>query len=386
MAKSVLEQLVSGVEKLPGNALGGPVDLANSVLNIVRAGIGITGRETGLISKAENLPELDENPLGGSKWINSKFGLGESTGPVDSATQFVGGLVSPVKNTMTAIKAGALLKPLGAVILPAALVKGEEVTSTAQRFLSRGASPEKVFNATGVFPGLEASAPLKAVLPDTSARLQSVGGAIRTSATSGSGWTSVGGQAQTKIPAGFEGYLPDVLDHPELFKAMPSLKDVRVRAQETGGGYDRGSNTISLGATSTDEGMMSVLLHETQHAIQNKAGFEGGGNPGMFLENQNAMRLAKDAAQKAGDTATVKKLDDVFDQAYQKYLNIGGELEAQIVQYQRVKNRPETNPRTLATQQAGGEENIISKSDPAQMAPVDTDPVLKSLIKQYTGF
>ncbi len=385
-----LLQVLTGIKKLPGNALGAPVDLANTVLNIMKAGAGYVGSKTGLL-KADQLPQLEDRPVGGSSWINKQFGMDKSTGKVDDITQLVGGFITP-GNMATVAKA---------TILPALLLKDSSTVSTAARFLEKGANPDAVYKSSGVFRGLEENAPLKAVLPDTNATLQPVGGVLRTTEKN----PYYTGPAKlestsTKLPKDFEGYLPDVLDHPDLFAAMPALKDVKVRAGNSlgEGSYNRETNTITVGpmagtkgetsltgkdiSKSSDESFMSVLLHETQHAIQAKSGFTQGGNSGQFLRDQSAVRVAQSGAASSGNKADIDALNKMLDSAHDNYLNIGGELEAQIVQAQR--NNPallKQSPAKLAETQAGGKENIIT--DPKSAPKLDDDESVRKIIDYY---
>lgn len=75
--------------------------------------------------------------------------------------------------------------------------------------------------------------------------------------------------------------LPEVLDHPELYKAYPQLKDVTVNYEHaypgTGAEWDSGLKIITMGKGS--HGNQGVLMHEVQHAIQDIEGFAKGGNP-----------------------------------------------------------------------------------------------------------
>jgi len=94
------------------------------------------------------------------------------------------------------------------------------------------------------------------------------------------------------------GRLGDVLDHPALFEAYPELEDVQAEARVSqeapeSGSFRRGrevSTGIGSGQTAsappqieaqapTREGLRSVLLHEIQHAIQEREGFARGSNP-----------------------------------------------------------------------------------------------------------
>lgn len=385
---AILGQILEGVKKFPGNVAGAPIDLANILANALRAATGVTMGAAGV--KGSDLPELDDNPIGGSKWINEKFGL-KSTGTADEITQAVTGLISPSSGIASAAKIPALLK---AMIVPA-IALDARAAATTNKFLRAGADPAKVYEHTGMFEGLEQYPQLKAVLPDTNATLQAVGGVLRTAepnrfysgpANLQSTTTKLSPQAQ---------FLPDVLNHPELFEAIPALRDVKIKARDrTGSGayypdtktIEIGPGTGTKGATNlrgqpadidADEQFMSVLLHETQHAVQYASGFMGGGNPGMFLRDEARVNAA--AKKAVNDRA----FQDLKAQAQENYMNLGGELEAQIVQAQR-KN-PELlkqNPADIALKQAGGKDKII---DPKKVEFLDDDPKIQELLKYYEG-
>lgn len=78
--------------------------------------------------------------------------------------------------------------------------------------------------------------------------------------------------------------LDDVLDHPVPFQAYPTLRNIQVRplpaediAAGTKGDYIPGR--IRLNPNLTAEEAKSTLLHEMQHAVQEKEGFAPGDNP-----------------------------------------------------------------------------------------------------------
>ena len=80
------------------------------------------------------------------------------------------------------------------------------------------------------------------------------------------------------------GKLGEVVVAPELFKAYPMLKDVRLETdsitnnQPSNGEYNAKTNTITIHADELKY-LDSILNHEIQHAIQVLEGFAGGGNP-----------------------------------------------------------------------------------------------------------
>lgn len=85
-----------------------------------------------------------------------------------------------------------------------------------------------------------------------------------------------------------------ILDHPELYKAYPQLKNVRVIFDPNyKGAAEWNGRDITMGRGYTDN--QGVLMHEVQHAIQDIEGFAKGGAPGVHGKDFN---LKYDAAVK----------------------------------------------------------------------------------------
>lgn len=80
------------------------------------------------------------------------------------------------------------------------------------------------------------------------------------------------------VPSNSSLKLYGLLRHPELFERYPFLKKVNITKGE--GSYNPGTNTITI--PSFDAEGKKTLLHEIQHAIQNKEGFAYGGSSAMF--------------------------------------------------------------------------------------------------------
>lgn len=81
----------------------------------------------------------------------------------------------------------------------------------------------------------------------------------------------------------------DMLDHPPLFAAYPSLADVTVEPMPAGKNaiasirvHEDGTTTIFMRMSTKRELALSALLHELQHGIQTIEGFASGGNANMF--------------------------------------------------------------------------------------------------------
>lgn len=193
--------------------------------------------------------------------------------------------------------------------------------------------------------------------------------------------------------------LKEILDHPELFKAYPELKDMRVDnlPENFYGGasavFDTDTKTIYMSPMEKDK-FRSVLMHEIQHEIQTKEGFARGGNEGMFKSpelvkaEENFNKVAKQTEEELitkyrfnskflndmkyrifyeefyGKTADVLKefkrnFPDVYDRLrnlvlsekllndeafkrFEKYKRLAGEVEARNVQT-RLFNDPKYN-------------------------------------------
>ena len=79
------------------------------------------------------------------------------------------------------------------------------------------------------------------------------------------------------------GKFGDVIDAPELFKAYPELRDVRIETDAvlndmpSNGEYNPRTNTITIHSDDLKY-QNSILNHEIQHAIQHIEGFASGGN------------------------------------------------------------------------------------------------------------
>lgn len=109
--------------------------------------------------------------------------------------------------------------------------------------------------------------------------------------------------------------LAGVMGHSELYKQLPYLEDIPVhfmpneRMKGAYAAYSPKHNAITVGDSHPEEKYLSSLLHETQHAIQEKEGFAVGGNARDFA------KLKYEANQKIDELnnqmrSIVKKLDD----------------------------------------------------------------------------
>lgn len=161
------------------------------------------------------------------------------------------------------------------------------------------------------------------------------------------------------------GKLSEVIDAPELFKAYPQLKDVRIETDAimndmpSHGEYDSKTNTITIHADELKY-MNDILNHEIQHAIQGIEGFATGGSPTTirgevkkrFNEVTKQIKQLRAEGKEDEAKALIEKNRGLYD-AYMKnddfnsYKSLAGEVEARNVQ-ERMNMTPEERRKTLA--------------------------------------
>ena len=168
------------------------------------------------------------------------------------------------------------------------------------------------------------------------------------------------GKARTK--------LPQVLDHPELYKAYPELEYVNIVYDPKVGGaswsYDK--NTITVGKHFNTK---STILHEVQHAIQDLEGFAQGGAPGRAglnyelklteaMQDSGIVEEVQSLSKKATEGLTPMEEARLKNQIYilgkfneyaaagnqeaiQNYYRLAGETEARNTQQRMLMNKQE---------------------------------------------
>ena len=161
------------------------------------------------------------------------------------------------------------------------------------------------------------------------------------------------------------GKLSKAIDAPELFKAYPQLKDVRIDTDAimndmpSNGEYNSKTNTITIHADELKY-MNGILNHEIQHAIQDIEGFAKGGSPrlarGEVKEKLNEVtrqiRQLRAEGKEDEAKALIEKNRGLYN-AYQKnddynsYKSLAGEVEARNVSA-RMNMTPEERRKTLA--------------------------------------
>lgn len=153
----------------------------------------------------------------------------------------------------------------------------------AQEMQAAGADMESIRKATGWHEGMDGK--WRFEINDN--RMQ-----LRTDAANIPNYTTLG----------------ELVDAPELFEAYPDMADLSVtfHTLEDGqnGGYSRKFDSIELSRDlkNRPEALLNSLIHEVQHAIQNREGFASGANPAYWnrrMENGFDSRTAEERREGA---------------------------------------------------------------------------------------
>lgn len=297
LAASLQELLAGAARGLTTDTLGAPVDIVGSALGA----LGVPGQDA---------------PVGGSKWLREAFGQPTE----DSGTAMAGNLASAALSPAKASLDAAQLLPMLGGIFMGPKSKTWDVSAAEYLELMEQRMPDidkttlsQIFEGLNVFrsPGDKL---LRQEIPDEPAALR-------------------------KIAQEGQYRLGDIFDHPELFKAYPELRKVVVDAQKLDpsmrdASFARGSlftdPVISFNADSMTG--KADLLHEIQHAVQQKEGFARGGSSQAMMKTPEFARLKAtyEDLQKRKPGTILPKSDD--DLAYMLYKRLAGEAEARLVE------------------------------------------------------
>jgi len=118
--------------------------------------------------------------------------------------------------------------------------------------------------------------------------------------------------------------LNEVLDHPALFAAYPDLAAVRVVIDDSmpigEAAYMPENDVILLSPVADNAQKKSLLLHEVQHAIQEREGFARGGSVDEFMSPANNELAARKSAASEKVAEINAKLKTATGEEYQQLL------------------------------------------------------------------
>lgn len=207
----------------------------------------------------------------------------------------------------------------------------QRALGTARERIESGESPETVRQETGWFQGADERWRFE-ISDDGAAFLPFVDG------SAGELWTKS---------------LDEVIDHPRLFAAYPSLRDIDVLSADgmgrKRGQYSAGRNEILINSRMDAMDQLSTLLHEVQHGIQHAEGFATGGRPESYRLPPMRERWLKDRVQ-AMERESAEYARDVME-SYR-----AGELTADQAQQQIQQRADETGLNDMRRKLREGDE------------------------------
>jgi hypothetical protein len=176
--------------------------------------------------------------------------------------------------------------------------------------------------------------------------------------------------------------LPDILDHPELYKAYPELARARVKQPmsiDNRGAYHPDTGEFELDPRLPPEEQIKTILHEVQHHAQTREGFAAGsysGDPAtkaisdQLLQQQSIDPYHEYRTRRAAEHVT--------------YRHVAGEVEARNVATRRgmsPEERRTQGPRT--TEQYPPEHQIFRAPRGQPMLDQGIEDFAKALIESH---
>lgn len=207
----------------------------------------------------------------------------------------------------------------------------------AQLLDAKGVHPDTIWEKTGFFRGADDR--WRFEIPDDKSNLNIKGFDRRVD-------EDMSGELVPSVSVKKEGTtLGEALHHPELFKAYPHLKDVKIlplpkSIADKGIIGQMSGDTMFLKDDLHPDFVRSVILHELQHSIQAKEKFARGGSAREFTHPnlKKAQKIYDDALAAGGDPknpSLIKAkeiLDDEIEKSHTLYKRLAGEVEARNVQ------------------------------------------------------
>lgn len=291
-----LEALKGFARGLTTDLIGAPVDILNTVHS--------------------SLPwaKSVDKPMGGSEWLREKANQPkEDSGPA-ALGNLASSLIAPEK-----------LPLVGATFIGAKAKNwSKDAESLANLMNNHGVAPEKIWSSTlehlgkGTFFGaLDKKA--RQEISDLPAALK---------------------QDLQNLRIPHKTTMGQVLDHPELYQAYPDLANTPMKffsdtnPKSMKGYYNPSTGEIGVNTETirNPKDLISTLLHETQHNIQNKEGFAKGGSTEGIKNSSIGSEAIQNLVQDMKDAPLSELTNAIKTKLKEMYHALGGEVEARNTQ------------------------------------------------------
>jgi len=269
--------------------------------------------------------------------VRSKFNAPQEAANV--ALNMMGGGMSASR--------GAPANALGMFVGPRSKGWNAEANARAVQMEKAGATPETIWQETGNYKAPDAA--WRQEIPDNLATLRGAGkfeNVIMNAYDRGVKATK--GQREFYQP--YTTTVGDVLSHGILQEAYPKLMSIETQMTPKGSGNrgmlsidDVGKQILHVNENLPAKQAESTMLHELQHAIQEKENFGRGGSSELVVREANAEaeKIAKKLNEMKYGSQEYEKLYEQFvnarknitvDQANDMYRRLAGEAEARATQ------------------------------------------------------
>jgi hypothetical protein len=273
----------------------------------------------------------------GRALVDPEFNQGEEA--ANFALNMLGGGMSASR--------GAPANALGMFVGPRSKSWNAEANARAVQMEKAGATPKTIWQETGNYKAPDAA--WRQEIPDNLATLKGTGkfeNVIMNAYDRGVKATK--GQREFWQP--YTTTVGDVLSHGILQEAYPKLMSIETQMTPKGSGNrgmlsidDVGKQILHVRENLPAKQAESTMLHELQHAIQEKENFGRGGSSELIVREANAEaeKIAKKLNEMKYGSPEYEKLYEQFvnarknitvDQANDMYRRLAGEAEARATQ------------------------------------------------------
>ena len=266
----------------------------------------------------ENVPVLGGTQLGDfllGQAPEEMTRWGEGNYPVRNPSEVVGtggnradiwkaGRFEPTFDVATALPITGAAKatkgmPIGAMMIgPESKLWKREMEFAARKLEAKGADPVQIRDATGLVRGLDKE--WRTEISDKFSKMKGEGafGDMHRRASLNGIWMKD------------KTFINDIYEHPELEKAYPQFFDktsdeaIQIKAAPKDARYmgrvEDGGKTIAIREDATPDEARQIINHELMHVIQKKEGWNLGGSPDSYTQQQDA-KIAQQALAIRGE-------------------------------------------------------------------------------------
>jgi hypothetical protein len=182
----------------------------------------------------------------------------------------------------------------------------------------------------------------------------------------------------------------DVLfDHPELYKNYPDAARIQTKFafddKRSKAWYnpDEDSITLNLSGMNSEEDILESLMHEIQHAVQEREGFAGGISPDFFTDAKKTQAVQRAFSGQSPIPKGMKQRD-LAESPIELYRRTVGEIEARDTSYRRLLSDTERAKHPVYKSQGVDPKDAIHAEKWMEIPGLE-DELLVEIMKKMKG-